>query len=53
MRAEIEQLKGLQRGSVSVVASQALMHTVLPQAIQAFTATHPGITFGLSRARRG
>lgn len=50
VRAEIEQLKGLQRGSVSVVASQALVHTVLPQAIQTFTTAHPGITFTVSVA---
>ena len=49
-RAEIEQLKGLQRGSVSVVASQALVHTVLPQVIQTFNERHPGITFTVTVA---
>ncbi|NYE23779.1 LysR family transcriptional regulator [Pigmentiphaga litoralis] len=50
VRAEIEQLKGLQRGSVSVVASQALVHTVLPQVIQQFNERHPGITFTVTVA---
>jgi len=45
MRTEIEQLKGLQRGTVSVAASQALTFSVLPDALNAFRASHPGVRF--------
>jgi DNA-binding transcriptional LysR family regulator len=43
--AEIEHLKGLRRGTVTIAASQALAYAVLPELINRFRATHPGITF--------
>ena len=45
VRSEIEELKGLRRGTVRVVASQALAPRFLPQAIQAFRQSHPLVAF--------
>lgn len=45
--AEIEHLKGLRRGSVSIAASQALAYAVLPDVINRFRASHPGIAFNV------
>lgn len=50
VRAEIEQLKGLQRGTVSIVASQAMVHTVLPDVIHRFGRQHPGVAFAVTVA---
>jgi DNA-binding transcriptional LysR family regulator len=45
VRSEIEELKGLRRGTVRVVASQALAPRFLPAAIQAFREAHPLVAF--------
>ncbi len=45
VRSEIEELKGLRRGSVRVVASQALAPEFLPRAIAAFRRSHPAVAF--------
>lgn len=45
VRSEIEELKGLRRGSVRVVASQALAPVFLPKAIAGFRRTHPLVDF--------
>ena len=45
VRSEIEELQGLRRGSVRLVASQALAPRFLPGAIQAFRDTHPLVGF--------
>ena len=41
VRAEIEDLHGLRRGVVKLVASQALAPAFLPRAVAAFRSTHP------------
>ncbi len=43
VRSEIEDLQGLRRGSVKLVASQALAPAFLPKAVAAFRATHPQV----------
>lgn len=45
VRSEIEELQGLRRGSVRLVASQALAPVFLPKAIAAFRAGHPQVGF--------
>ena len=50
VRSEIEQLKGLQRGTVSIVASQAMAHTLLPAVINRFSQQHPGVVFSVTVA---
>jgi len=45
MQAEIEHLRGLRRGAVAIAASQALGFTVLPDLIDGFQRSHPGIAF--------
>jgi len=45
VRSEIEELKGLRRGTVRLVASQGLAPRFLPAAIQAFRETHPLVAF--------
>lgn len=45
VRSEIEELQGLRRGSVRLVASQALAPRFLPGVIQAFHETHPLVGF--------
>lgn len=45
VRSEIEELKGLRRGRVRVVASQALAPVFLPKAIADFRRTHPLVDF--------
>jgi DNA-binding transcriptional LysR family regulator len=45
IQAEIQNLKGLRRGSVTIAASQALAYSVLPEVINAFRAANPGISF--------
>lgn len=45
MRSEIEELQGLRRGSVSVVVSQALAPTFMPQTVSAFRRRHPLVEF--------
>jgi DNA-binding transcriptional LysR family regulator len=41
VRADIEDLQGLRRGKVQLIASQALAPTFLPAAVAAFRAQHP------------
>lgn len=41
VRSEIEDLQGLRRGSVNLVASQALAPAFLPRAVAGFRTTHP------------
>ena len=50
VRSEIEDLQGLRRGSVKVVASQALAPTFLPRAVASFRATHPQVGVQVSIA---
>ncbi len=50
VRSEIEELQGLRRGLVKLVASQALAPVFLPKAIAAFRDTHP---LALFRTRIG
>lgn len=50
VRTEIEHLKGLRRGKVSVAASQALAFSVLPEAINQFRASNPGVSFAINIA---
>ena len=45
IHAEIEHLKGLRRGTVSIAASQALAFSTLPELIDRFRRINPGITF--------
>jgi DNA-binding transcriptional LysR family regulator len=45
MRSQIEDLKGLRRGNVSIACSQALAHGFLPNRINAFRKLYPLITF--------
>ena len=50
VRSEIEDLQGLRRGSVKVVASQALAPAFLPKAVATFRASHPQVTVQVSIA---
>jgi DNA-binding transcriptional LysR family regulator len=43
VRSEIEDLQGLRRGSVKLVASQALAPAFLPKAVASFRSTHPQV----------
>lgn len=43
VRSEIEDLQGLRRGSVKLVASQALAPAFLPREVATFRATHPHV----------
>lgn len=45
VRSEIEELQGLRRGKVQVVASQALAPRFLPEVIREFRRTHPLVAF--------
>ena len=45
IHGEIEHLKGLRRGTVSIAASQALAYSVLPELINRMRAANPGIGF--------
>jgi DNA-binding transcriptional LysR family regulator len=45
VRTEIEELQGLRRGSVRIVASQALAPRFLPEVIREFRETHPLVVF--------
>ena len=50
VRIEIEDLKGLRRGVVKMIASQALAPSFLPQAVAGFRSTHPLVTLQVSIA---
>ena len=45
VRSKIEALQGLRRGTVKLVASQALAPSFMPQAVAAFRKTHPLVDF--------
>lgn len=45
VRSQIEELKGLRRGNVRLVISQALAPAYLPQAVATFRKTHPLVAF--------
>lgn len=47
VRSEIEELKGLRRGQVRMVASQALSPEFLPRAIAEFRRGHPLVAFDI------
>ena len=47
VRSEIESLRGLRRGEVSMAASQALAPSFLPRAMVGFQGSHPGVTFAV------
>ena len=47
VRSEIEGLKGLRRGRVEIVASQALATRFLPAQINRFRERFPGVSFGV------
>jgi DNA-binding transcriptional LysR family regulator len=45
VRSQIEELKGLRRGTVRIVASQALAPSFLPRFISSFRKSHPLVAF--------
>lgn len=45
VRSQIEDLRGVRRGQVTLAASQALAPAFLPAAIAQFQAAHPGVVF--------
>ncbi len=45
MKSQIEDLKGLRRGTVRIACSQALALDFLPRAIAEFRKTHPLVEF--------
>lgn len=47
VRSEIESLRGLRRGEVSIAVSQALAPSFLPRAMVGFQASHPGVSFAV------
>ena len=47
VRSEIESLRGLRRGAVSIAASQALAPSFLPRAMVGFQTGHPGVSFAV------
>jgi len=48
MKSQIEDLRGLRRGTVRIACSQALALDFLPREIAAFRARHPMVGFGVS-----
>jgi DNA-binding transcriptional LysR family regulator len=48
MKSQIEDLRGLRRGTVRIACSQALALDFLPREIAAFRARHPMVSFGVS-----
>ena len=48
LRSELDALKGLQRGTVSIQAIESLVQHMLPRAISRFTERYPGITFDVT-----
>lgn len=45
MKSQIEDLRGLKRGTVSIACSQALAYDFLPREIATYRARHPYVTF--------
>src|SRR5271169_3710189 len=52
MKSQIEELKGLRRGTVRIACSQALALNFLPRQIGEFRKTHPLVSFDLKVADR-
>ena len=50
VRIEIEDLKGLRRGVVKIIASQALAPSFLPQVVAGFRSSHPLVSLEVSIA---
>lgn len=50
MRSQLEDMKGLRRGTVRIACSQALAHDFLPQQIASFRQRHPLMTFDVNVA---
>ena len=50
LRAELEDLRGLRRGRVSLAAIQSVAGTLLPRAISAYQARYPGVGFEVTIA---
>jgi DNA-binding transcriptional LysR family regulator len=48
MKSQIEDLKGLRRGTVRIACSQAIAHHFLPSAIAAFRERHPLVVFAVA-----
>jgi DNA-binding transcriptional LysR family regulator len=48
VRTEIEHHKGLRRGTVSVSASQAMAYSVLPEIMNRFRQSNPGVVFAIN-----
>lgn len=48
VRTEIEHLKGLRKGTVSIAASQALAYEVFPEIVNRFRQANPGISFAVN-----
>lgn len=53
MQSEIEGLKGLKRGHIELVASQAVAARFLPDQIRAFQQRYPGVSFNVRVTDRG
>jgi len=53
MQSEIEGLKGLKRGHVEIVASQAVAVRFLPSQIRVFQDEYPGVSFNVRITDRG
>lgn len=45
LRSQLAEIQGLKRGHIAFASTQALTAHDLPQAIAAFAAAHPGVTF--------
>ncbi len=52
LRAQISDLKGLKKGSISIACTQALTTSALPTILSGFRVNHPFVTFDI-RALRG
>jgi DNA-binding transcriptional LysR family regulator len=50
LRSDIEDLRGLRRGCVSVAAIQSVAGTLLPQAITDYQTRYPGVSFDVTIA---
>ncbi len=50
MRSQLEDMKGLRRGTVRIACSQALAHDFLPEQIAAFRQRHPLMSFDVNVA---
>ncbi|MES2537057.1 MAG: LysR family transcriptional regulator [Pseudomonadota bacterium] len=48
VRTEIEHLKGLRRGTVSIAASQAMAFAVFPELMNRFRESNPGVSFAIN-----